>query len=77
MPNCSKHRTAVCHHNILFIQSREYYELFAVSIKVGPIEAGNDIFQILMILCVHVGLVIGTTLRVKISPNEIPLPWQP
>ena len=37
----------------------------------GPIEAGNGIFQILMILCVHVGLVIGTTFRAKISPIDV------
>ena len=42
----------------------------------GPIEAGNDIPQILMILCVYVGLVMGTTFWAKISAIEVPLPWQ-
>ena len=42
----------------------------------GPIEAGNGISQILMILCVYVGLAIRTTFWAKISAIEVPLPLQ-
>lgn len=41
-----------------------------------PIEAGNGISQILMKLCVHVGLVKETTFQAKILPGEVSLPWQ-
>ena len=42
----------------------------------SSIKAGNGISKVSMILYVHVGLVIGTTFRAKISPIDFPLPWQ-